>query len=100
MALVLDLPVRRLRGNVAEICFRCSVSRLGDVVFVGSEARVYWEVAPLVTYWCWLARRDIAKAVLVGGYPQGWSSIYVKTGSRHNARRMYFDGDCRSARCG
>jgi hypothetical protein len=64
MTFVLDLPVRRLRGNIAEIYLRCGVSRLGDVVFVGSKARVYCEVAPLVTCWCWLAHRDIAKAML------------------------------------
>jgi hypothetical protein len=40
---VLGLKVRRLRGNVAEICLRCGVSRLGDVVFVGSETRRYCE---------------------------------------------------------
>lgn len=38
MTLVLGLTVRRLRGNVAEICFGCAVSRIGDVVFVGSGA--------------------------------------------------------------
>ena len=96
MMFVLGLMVRRRRGNVAEIRFECAVSRIGDVIFVGSEARGHCAVGPLVTCWCWLAYRDIAKAVCSAAIHRGWSLIYVETGSRHTTQCWYFDGDCRT----
>ena len=61
-------------GNVAEICFDCSVSRLGDVVFVESEARGHCAVAPAHSAGCLVARRDIAKAEARGGCRQ-WGDV-------------------------